>query len=209
MRRIQSLGFGTLLCTAFSASALAQTTVATAANSDDRVLRTTGDTSGPKASQPRAAQILIDEAVKTAKANNKAVFVHFGASWCGYCHMLDKFLSASEVSPVMAAHYVIVSLDVQEQGDKKALENPGADSVMQATGVNGVPSFFFLDGQGKQIASSMVMPPQGDNMGFPALPEEIKMFDALLQKTAPRMTEGDRAKVGEYLTNTAKSLASH
>jgi hypothetical protein len=99
----------------------------------------------------------------------------------------------------------LVSLTVQEQG-----AHPGADSVMKAMGLkDGLPVFSFLDGNGKQIASSMVMPPNGGNMGYPAEPEEVKAFSELLQKTASRMTAANRTKINDYLTNAAKALKSH
>ncbi len=52
------------------------------------------------------------------------------------------------------------------------------------------------------------MPPDGKTIGFQSTLEEIKMFEELLPKTAPRMTKADRAKVIEHLTNTVKSLTS-
>jgi hypothetical protein len=63
-----------------------------------------------------------------------------------------------------------------------------------------MPTFAFLDGDGKVLASSMVVPPDNHNIGYPGLPEEIGAFGSLLKKTAPRMTDVERTKVTDYLT---------
>lgn len=152
---------------------------------------------------PLPAKTLIDQAVATAKANNKTVLVHVGASWCGWCHKFDQMLASKDVGPIIEAHYVLVALDGMEEGPKKSLENPGVDSVMKALGLPaGPPVYAFLDATGAEIANSQVMPNNG-GIGYPAIPAEIQAFDALLKKTAPRMTDAEHATITEYLTRNA------
>jgi thiol:disulfide interchange protein len=202
---MQVVKFGIVLCTAISTSAIAQTsttivpTVAQASN-------TSGNTQGPVVQKILpSAQQLIAEGIKAAKASHKTVFVHFGNEGCGWCHVLEKFLHSSQASSIMAAHYVFVSLTVASPS-----ANPGADSTMKAMHLGeGLPEYAFLDSNGKQIASSMVMPPDGGDIGYPMKPEEIKQFDALLKKTAPRMTDADRAKVDEVLAHPSKFVSDH
>ncbi len=150
---------------------------------------------------PPPAQELLAAAVKTAKAENKTVFVHFGASWCGWCKRLDKFLASPEVGKLMSDHYVLLNLTVLESPEKKALENPGAEIVRQEMGGEkaGLPFYFFLDKAGQKLADSLAMP-KGGNIGHPANAEEIKAFAGLLERTAPRMTSDERAKIVAYLT---------
>jgi hypothetical protein len=98
----------------------------------------------------------------------------------------------------------VIHLDVQEQGEKKALENPDGQKRMAAYGGehSGLPFYVFLDAKGKKIADSNVMP--GDqNIGYPAAPEEIAAFEKLLQQTAPRLTEEQRGQIGAYLQKHA------
>ena len=64
---------------------------------------------------------------------------------------------------------------------------------------SGLPFYFFLDKEGQKLADSMAMP-GGKNIGHPANAEEIKAFEGLLERTAPRMTSGQRAKIADYLT---------
>src|SRR4051812_15712818 len=97
---------------------------------------------GQGSSVPQA-QSVIDQALKTAKAENKTVFIHFGASWCTWCKLLDAMLSSPEVGKLFADHFVLVNLTVQESDDKKALENPGAQAIMEKNGAAkaGVPYY--------------------------------------------------------------------
>lgn len=85
----------------------------------------------------------------------------------------------------------------EEAKDKKALENPGADTLMAGWGgaKAGLPFLVFLNGKGEKIADSNRMP-NGGNIGCPATPEEVAAFDRILQETAPRITADQRAKSG-------------
>jgi len=150
------------------------------------------------------AQTIIDRALKTAKAENKTVFVHFGASWCEWCKQLDAMLSSQEVGKLISDNFVLVNLTVQESNDKKALENAGAQEIMDKNGASkaGVPYYLFLDKDGKKIVDSLAMP-KGGNIGYPATPEEIKTFEGLLPKAAPRMTAAQRGSISDYLTKHA------
>jgi hypothetical protein len=113
-------------------------------------------------------------------------------------------LYESEVSKLFADHYVVVNLTVKESEPKKALENPGAEKLLGELGgeQSGLPFYAFLDQAGKKIADSLAMP-RGGNIGHPATPEEIKAFDKLLERTAPRMTGAERTRIVDYLTKSA------
>ena len=160
---------------------------------------------------PLSAQTLLDDAIKTAKAENKSIMVHFGASWCGWCKRLDAFLNEPKVGKLMADHYVVVSLTVQESAGKKALENPGAAELMKAMGGanSGLPFYFFLDKEGTKLGDSNSLP-GGGNIGHPANAEEITAFAGLLERTAPRMTAAQRTQIVDYLTkNIPRPGANH
>ena len=159
-----------------------------------------------QAPTPQPANVVLDEAVKTAKAQQKNVMVHFGASWCGYCKQLDAMLESKEVGKLFHDNYVIAHLTIQEHADKAKLDNPGAQALADSAGAKGqgIPIYIFFDGAGKAIANSMALP-GGGNIGHPVSPEEIVAFDGLLKKTAPRMTEAQRKQISDYLKNQKKS----
>jgi hypothetical protein len=96
---------------------------------------------------------------------------------------------------------VIVKLDVLERPEKKAeLENPGAEALRVEYGGerSGVPFFVFLNDQGKKLADSNALP-GGQNIGYPAKPEEITAFQKLLKQTAPRLTDAQLSPLITYL----------
>lgn len=160
----------------------------------------------PDSSPKPSARELLSAATKTAKAENKAIMVHFSASWCGWCKQLDAFLNAPDVGKLMTDNYVLLELTVQESREMKALENPGAEALMKEMGGEeaGLPFYFFLDKDGKKICDSLVLP-GGANIGHPATAEEIKAFEGLLEKSAPRMTSAQRDQIGAFLTKNAHS----
>ena len=150
------------------------------------------------------AQTLIDRALKAARAQNKTVFVHFGASWCTWCKQLDAMLQSHEVGKLIADHFVLVNLTVQESDNKKSTENPGAEKLMTDTGggKTGVSYYLFLNKDGVKTGNSMVMPKDA-NIGYPATPDEIKTFGELMARVAPRMTGAERSRIIDYLTKHA------
>ena len=149
-----------------------------------------------------AAEQVLNAAFETARAEQKVVLTHFGASWCTWCLHLDAMLTSDEVGSLFQDNYVITHLTVQESDDKVALENPGAQEILDAAGAgdSGLPAYIIFDSDGKQLATSLVMP-GGGNIGHPVTPDEIVAFLVLLDQTAPRMTAADRDRVSAYLTN--------
>src|SRR5438874_1118297 len=76
---------------------------------------------------PPSAADLIAKAKTQATAEKKAIYVHFGASWCGWCKRLDAFLERADIRPTFEKYFVPVKLVVQENEKNKALENAGGD----------------------------------------------------------------------------------
>lgn len=157
------------------------------------------------ATSPAPANAVVSAALRTAAAERKVVLVEFGASWCSWCRRFEAFVHAPEVSAIVAANYLVVNLVVQERDDKKALENPGGLDVMDKWGgaKSGLPFYVFLDAAGRKVADSNAMP-DGGNVGFPGTAKEAAVFLTLLDKTAPRLSKGDRAKIARYLQATVK-----
>jgi thiol-disulfide isomerase/thioredoxin len=147
-----------------------------------------------RAQTPPTADAVMAEAQATAKAGHKAVFVHFGASWCIWCKRLDAFLAEKNIRPIIERHFVVVKLITQEAADKKALENAGSAAWLERLGGkgSGLPFSAMVAADGKTIVDSK-RPANGkaSNIGFPANPDEVAWFMEMLRKAAPSMPRAD------------------
>jgi thioredoxin-related protein len=139
----------------------------------------------------RSSDEILKDAYQQAAKGNKNVFVIFHASWCGWCHKMDKSMSDSACKVFFDNNYVIAHLVVDESKDKKNLENPGADELRKKYHGDGqgIPFWLVFDKDGKLLADSKMRskgdsPETGTNTGCPANEKEVAYFVEVLQKTA-------------------------
>lgn len=124
--------------------------------------------------KPWQAEEVLQRGLSEAGAQHKAVFLHFGAPWCGWCHKLEDWMARPEVAALLDKAFVGVKIDVDRM--------PGGPEVLakyNTKAAGGIPWFVFLSPDGKPIADSTA--PEG-NTGFPYQDEEIAYFGTMLKK---------------------------
>ena len=149
------------------------------------------------------ASTLLENAIAKAKKENKKVFVMYHASWCKWCKLMEKNMEDASVKPFFDKSYVTIFLTVNERGDKKNLENPGAiDLLKQSKAENsGIPFWQIYDVDGKVLADAFDS--KGQNLGCPATESEVAEFTSKLKKTS-KLTEKDRKNIAALFVEKQK-----
>lgn len=144
---------------------------------------------------PVTTDAILQEAKQLASKENKNILILFTASWCGWCHKMDKSIDDPSCKSFFEENYVIRHIVVDETRDKKHLENPGGGEMKKqyhGEGL-GIPFWLVFDKEGQLLADSKIRkegegPEKGENTGCPATAEEVDHFSAVLKKTS-RMTD--------------------
>jgi thiol-disulfide isomerase/thioredoxin len=162
-----------------------------------------------QAQKPNSAQEILSGAKTRAGEQHKLVFLEFSASWCKPCHMLDGFLAAPEIAPILQKYFVFAKVHIDEKhGQHPELDTPGGAQLMQSFAKpQGVPYLVFLEANGKTIVNSEmpeISKNEGGNIGYPEAPEEIDWFMAMLHKSVPEMTADETHKIEDWLRNAAR-----
>jgi thioredoxin-related protein len=151
---------------------------------------------------PEPASKILETAYKQAAKEKKNVMVVFHASWCGWCKKFDASVNDPACKAFFDKSFVIVHLTILENGEKKALENPGALEIFENNGGKGqgIPYFLIYDKSGKLLADSKYTPAKPDaklsNIGCPASDDEVAAFIGILKKTS-KISETEAAAVTE------------
>jgi len=143
---------------------------------------------------PTAATDAVAAACARAKAEDKVVFVHFRADWCGWCKKLEAFLARPEIAPIVEANFVDVAIDTDRMAGGGALCTEYAQGKS-----TGIPFMAWLDGEGAIVARSFDA--QGDNIGYPSKASEIEAFMAIFGQQAKHASAEQVALVRKTLTD--------
>jgi thiol-disulfide isomerase/thioredoxin len=142
------------------------------------------------------AEAVLAEGQARAKEAGKNLFLHFGAPWCGWCHRLEDWMAKPEVAAILEKDYIDVKIDQDR--------NPGGKELLTRLSEGksgGIPWFLFVGPDGHGIVNSNL--PKG-TIGFPATPEEIAHFVAMLKMARIHLTDGDIAKLEASLVAESK-----
>ena len=140
--------------------------------------------------QESTASLLAKAQVK-AKATERAIFIKFEASWCGWCRKMTKDMQAPSTKKFFEENYVIVPLVVNESKGKEALENPGSKKALIAYKgeTAGLPFWVILDANLNVITNSYNV--EAQNLGGPTSSIEVAAFISKLKQSAKNITAKD------------------
>ncbi|MDQ7012390.1 MAG: thioredoxin family protein [Planctomycetota bacterium] len=146
-----------------------------------------------------SASAILDDALAQARDEDKLAFVHFGAPWCSWCHRLEAFLAREDVIEVLGDHFIDVKIDTD-----RTIGGGDMLSEMRKSQRGGIPWFAFLDPDGEIVTHSSE---RGQNIGYPAAPDEADVFLEMLGKTKRDITEAQLEFLKTELVNSLKPRA--
>ena len=140
------------------------------------------------------AESILATGLKTAKEEDKRVFLHFGAPWCGWCRRLENWMSDENVAAILSKHFVDVKIDI----DRTLRGNEMKDRMTKGES-RGIPWYAFLDAEGKIVVDSTL--PEKGNIGYPYTNEEIGTFMKVIQEAARTLSDDDIKQLVKSLRN--------
>ncbi len=157
------------------------------------------------------AQDLYAAALKRAQTENKRIFLHFGAPWCGWCHRLEAWMADPRVAAILAKDFIDVKID-----EDRTIGGKDLYAKLSGTQNGGVPWIVILDAQGKELASGNNLDDQKKgNVGFPQEEAEIAWFGKMLASTRSSISDAEieelkasLVKARETRENAAKEAAA-
>jgi thioredoxin-related protein len=104
-------------------------------------------------SHTNAQKLSFDEALKTAKKENKKVIVDVYTDWCGWCKKMDKdAYSNPDIKEIIEDDFILVKLDAEGSGTNNYNGKKYTDAELATYfQVSGYPTTVFLDSKGRII----------------------------------------------------------
>ena len=97
----------------------------------------------------------LDEGIKVAKAEKKAILVDFtGSDWCGWCIRLKKEVFDQKEFAAATKDFVLVELDYPQKKKQSAEEKAKNKALAEKFSIEGFPTIMLLDANGEPFAQT-------------------------------------------------------
>ncbi len=128
-----------------------------------------------------------DEAFARAKAEGKPILLDIGASWCHWCHVIDReSYENPQIAELINRHFIPVKVDRDERPDVDARYQSAISAI---AGQGGWPLTGFLTPDGKPFYGGTYFPPE-DAMGRPGFK---RILTTIAEAYRSRRAEVDRS----------------
>lgn len=151
--------------------------------------------------KPTTASKTLDKARAAAERDDKAVFVLFSTSWCGYCKQLKAALQDPEIAPLVEPYIDLLEIDQEKLGGGRQLRYR-----LSGSPEGGVPWYAVVGNDGTTIATSSSG--LGRNIAMPRRPDSIKWFVEMIRRAAPRMSADEQNALAAAFTARAQGGAA-
>ncbi len=95
---------------------------------------------------PQLAASDLAAALRSAASTHRRVILDFGGNWCPDCHVLDGYFHDAVNGPILAAHFLVVHINVGDYNQNLDLAQRYAVPLKK-----GVPALAVLDGAGRLL----------------------------------------------------------
>jgi hypothetical protein len=126
------------------------------------------------------AQTRLADALAQAKRENKRVLIEQSGAWCGWCHILARYLETHR--SLIEKDYVWIMLDRRFAHGQEVIEK------LRPKAEGGVPWMVILDSDGKPLITSDG--PRG-NLGYPGDVKDRPHFAKMLHSTAQHLSDAE------------------
>ena len=97
----------------------------------------------------------LDEGIKVAKAEKKAILVDFtGSDWCGWCIRLKKEVFDQKEFAAATKDFVLVELDYPQKKKQSAEVKAKNKALSEKFAIEGFPTIMLLDSNGEPFAQT-------------------------------------------------------
>lgn len=133
-----------------------------------------------------SADKLLDNAIATAKNENKNVFAISTATWCPPFQALKQILHDEVIQPMLEKKYVFVYMYSAEKGKLMKNNNPGTVELLEKYEghINAVPYWFIIDTTGRKLADSYNKAGSKEYISYPDTKILLKDFMNILKNSS-------------------------
>lgn len=112
-----------------------------------------------------------DEALESARKEDKPIVLSIGYSACHWCHVMEReCFESEEIARLMNQNFINIKVDREERPDLDAIY---MEAVQMITGRGGWPLTVFLTPQGKPFYGGTYFPPE-ERHGLPSFPRVLQ-----------------------------------